>query len=379
MDFRNFFNRNKGKDKNTVEAIVDDVVPEIDIYSDVPEVVFDTLELQVTIGQWLGILSSRQGISGAGLTISTHLDAEDLMRRLAIPSSDLELISKKFGLLLKAAGVDSSEVCALSNFDKKHFSCNCKFSNTDEDALLSITWGDWMDSGPELTIKSGNETRTYDYYDAYNERPAGLHLQHLSIKNPENGNSCFRFMSPYSSYFSLENGDYTFKIEIDRPKTTAADPLSGKDFKLNNEDELQQYLLGLTFPLDISEVYKMICKISVDSIYAFPSFNITVEKAEDKKTKKVTDKISLKNGQLEKFVLTKNGKTIAIDGDGNWSYGSESLNVSQNDGAVNYSLKSIKQSELSSLSSPLDQFNEVKQEVEGIKVYAKTMLTKSEE
>lgn len=367
-------NRKKCEESN--EAIVSSEENAITFAdSDVPKVIFDDLELQVTIGQWLGILSSSVGYGNAGFTIYTHLDANDLMKRLHIPQEDFQKIAHKFGVLLKSIGVDSSEVCTLSQFNKDKFSFNCHFANTGKDAFMSATWGDWIDFGPELTIRSGNQSKTYDYVNEYEERPASLHLQHSTIKNPDNGSSCFRFMSPYSVCMTLENGDYTLKIEADRPKNNKVDLFNADDFKLKNEDELQQYLLGLTFPIDIGEVYKKVCKLSIDSIYDFPSFKLKVEVADGENKKKVTDMISLSNGNLDKFVLTRDGRTVAIDGDDNWSFGSQTLNVSQQDGAVDYSLKAIPKESFLTTLTPLEQFTEAKEEVQKAKVYAKTMLT----
>lgn len=85
--------------------------------------------------------------------------------------------------------------------------------------------------------------------------------------------------------------------------------------------------------------------------------------------------ISLNHGQLKKFIITKGGRTITIDSDGNWSYDSPKLIISQCDkGNINYSLNSIPSDELLTASSPFEQYSEVSKEVEQVRKLAKTML-----
>lgn len=342
---------------------------------DVPKVVFEDLELQVTIGQWLGILSSQQGFGNSGFTVYTHLSAEKLMKKVNIPAQKFEEIVTKFGLLLKLAGVDNAETCTLDQFDKDNFSFNCNFNNSGNDANISLRWGDMIDFGPEFTINYQNESKTYNYWAESEEKPTRLKLQHYTIKNPENENSCYRYLSPYETYFTLTNGEYSFSIEIKRPESIKVDIFSDYVFRLENEEQLQQYLLGLTFPLEINEVYKKICEISTSSVNEYPSFKIEVKRKLDEKNNKTTDMVSLNHGQLKKFIITKGGRTITIDSDGNWSYNSPKLIVSQNDkGDIDYRLNSISSDEMLNAVNPYDQYNEVNQEVEQIRLLSKTIL-----
>lgn len=371
MNIKDLFKRKNKEEEPNQELAVDEVKEEIDI----PNVVFEDLELQVTVGQWLGLLSSRQGTGNSSIMLYSHLSAAELMERTNIPAEKFDEINEKFGLLLKSAGIDTTETCTLDQFDKDKFSFNCHFSNEDMDAKISLRWGDFMDFGPEFTIDLPNITKTYDYCGEYEDRPARLSLRHYTISNPNNGNSCHRYLSPYSSNFSLQNGDYTFSIEIDKPEGITHDLFSDYVFAIRNEEQLEQYLLGLSFPIAIDEVYKSICEISASPVSEYPKFKIEVEKKVDEKNSKTIDMVSLSHGKLKKFIITKNGRTIAIDGDGNWSYDTPRLAMSQSEkDGVNYRLNSIPSEELILMDSPLDEYNKVSQEVDEIKVFTKTML-----
>lgn len=372
MNIKDIF-KGKKKEENKILDIPADEKKALDV----PKVVFGDLELQVTIGQWLGILSSQQGFGNYGFTIYTHLSAEELMKKVNIPAEKFEEIVTKFGLLLKLAGIDNTETCTLNQFDKDKFSFNCHFNNSGNDANISLKWGNMIDFGPELTINYQNECKTYDYWSETEEKSTRLKLQHYAIKNPENENFCYRYLSPYKTYFTLTSGEYSFSIEIDRPESIKVDIFSDYDyvFRLENEEQLQQYLLGLTFPLEINEVYKKICEISTSSVDEYPSFKIEAKRKLNEKNNKTTDMLSLNHGQLKEFIITKDGRTIAIDSDGNWSYDSPKLIVSQSDkGNINYSLNSIPSDELLTTSTPFEQYSEVSQEVEQVRKLTKTML-----
>lgn len=342
-----------------------------------PKIIFEDLELQVTIGQWLGILSSQQGFGNSGLTIYTLLSAKELMKRINVSNEKLKEISANFGHLLTLAGIDKSETCTLNQFDKEKSSFNCHFNNSNNDANISLRWGSFIDSGPEFIIDYQNEKRTYDYREAYKDKPARLNLQQYIIKNVDNNNSCSRYLSPHSAYFTLKNEQHSLTITIERPESIKKSGLGDCVFRLKKEDELQQYLLGLTFPLDINEVYKKICEISLDSITEYPKFDLEVKSQINEKQDKTTDMISLRYGLLNIFIITREGKTVTIDSAGNWSYASPELAVSQEkNGNINYSLNSISYDEISSLASPLEQFNMVSQEVEQVRTLTKTLLKK---
>lgn len=301
------------------------------------------------------------------------------MKKLNIQTKKLEEIVTKFGLLLKLVGIDNAETCTLNQFDRDNFSFNCHFNNSGNDANISLRWGDMIDFGPEFIIDYQNESKNYEYWKESEEKSTRLNLQYYTIKNTENGNSCSRYLSPYSISFTLQNGEYTFSIDIDRPESIKADVFSDYTFKIKNEEQLQQYLLGLSFPFEINDVYKKICEISIDSITEYPNFNLKVVRKIDEKKNKITDMLSLTHGQLKKFIITKDGRTIAIDSDGNWSYDSPKLIVSQSDkGDINYTLNSLPSDELLNVANPFEQYNEVNKEVEQVKILTNTMLKNNE-
>lgn len=119
--------------------------------------------------------------------------------------------------------------------------------------------------------------------------------------------------------FFVEKNDYELSLCVDSPDCGI---YYGNIYNLNNENELIKYLCSLTFPVKIDEVYKKICDISLGdtSEYSYVSLKVTKYDLVDG-LDEVTDEITLRNGLLENFIITKNNKTIRIDENDNyWIY-----------------------------------------------------------
>lgn len=106
--------------------------------------------------------------------------------------------------------------------------------------------------------------------------------------------------------------DYKIYFEVD------FDDFEYSTRRLENEKELQRYLMNLTFPISIEKVYKDICEISLGDVSKYS--RIVLQCCDNKKNGMVSDLIVLENGNLEKFGMTKNDKTMFIDKYGNFSY-----------------------------------------------------------
>lgn len=353
--------------KPTKKLIVNSSGVKIDF--DGPKVIFDDLKLKITIGQWLGLLPPQKEEKEGAVSIITHLDAEELMKATDIPKSKLDEIDKRFGYLLKLAGIDPKETCTLNQYNKDAFSFNCVLQNCQSNAKISLKWSSFMDSGPKLIIDYKGERRTYEYWTWIepDKEIINLGLEHYTKINEANDNSYFRYLSKYGVSISLQNEDYHFSISFDRPRGKT----DNKPYTLDKENKLQEFLLGLSFPFDICEVYKKICEIcdiTTDLLTTIPSFSLKVERKLNEKQEVVTDKIDFYYGQLKCFVLTRNGKTITIDRDGNWTYISQGLTINQsNNGSISYSISLPSIADLAKVPSPLEQYNTVQEEVEGIK------------
>lgn len=343
MSIKNIF---KSKKKINEKKVLKISGHEYDL-SDVPEVLFEDFDLQLMIGQWLGITKKNDEIASI------------------------------FGLFLKLVGVQNSEICILNQYDKANFSFNCHFSKNGDDAKISLRYRAFTDSPAVFNIDYQNENRDYVYDNLFYNKLIKFNLQNYTIKNPENGNSCYRFLSPFKAHFTLTNGDDELFIVIDKPESMEFDAVDDSNyvFRLENEEQLLQYLLGLKFPIKINELYSKICEISINRVEKYPKFGIEVNKKIDEKNSKTTDLIELKHGKINQFMITKNGKFISIDNEGNWSYNSSKFIISQNNtGNINYCFNSVFKDELLNSSILSEEYDNASQDVENVKKLAKNLF-----
>ncbi len=347
------------------------------IKEDVPKVVIDDSELLANLGQWLEMLASRdQKYVSESLVAYMPISAKVLLED-GIHREQTDSITYTFGLLLKQLGVPETETCIFDDYDKESFSCNCHFEEEQDDARLRFRWGDWIDALPELELDYHNSKRTYEYLTAHNGRKPLLSLQSFTVVNPQNSNSIYSYLSPFDASFKVSNGDNTLSIKVSRPKRIHYESGSGYVFRLNNDQELVKYLLELDFPLAIDEVYKKMCEVSTDCVDEYPNYHVVVEKGIDDKKKQVTDEIMLKDGKLCIFTMTKKGKKVSVDSEGNMLYQDNQFSVNEDkEGKVEYHLSIPSMKDLASLGTIEEHIDKARKEISDARSLAKTISGK---
>lgn len=355
-----FFKKKESSPKNEVITITKT--------SNLPTVIFENKELQVKVGQWAEMLTSKKVSHIPGLSIYTHLDADELIKSAVIPKELYDMIANEFGKILLKVGVQPDEICIISGHDKDNFSFNCHLKNSDKDKKISLRWGDPIDNLPEIIVQDESKEERYEYYPEYDNKPSNLLLRFQTLYR--NNNSLFRYLYGYDTMFRLSDGSKKLQLDVTRPDYITEAGYDGYQYRLNNEEELQEYLLELSFPIDINEVYKIISEISLDSIKDYPEIKIVVK---DEKGN-TTDEIKLHYGKLEKFTMTKNGKTVSIDNNGNWTVASPKVSINKSyDGKVNYILNMDSYEELIAYLD-INQFTIANEEVSDAKQMIKTLF-----
>jgi len=118
-------------------------------------------------------------------------------------------------------------------------------------------------------------------------------------------------ISDRNSLFVLDNGLYELILEIDTYASIGDDEY----------DDLEIYLSSLEFPVKIENVYKDICYILSLEQEIMDRFNLSVTKNVDmKKPDRVMDEIMIVNGVLERVTITRDGKSVMLDKNGNYVY-----------------------------------------------------------
>ncbi len=338
----------------------------------VPDIIYPNLQSQVRIGVWSETLTDRKARQYTDENFYNLLNKKNELKRIVIPKELLERVNHEFGRILKMAGFPEDEICIIDQFNQDNFSFHTHFYKGNKDYTMSFRWGDPIDELAQITFSNDTRSDTYEYLHFNDDRPSELIPYHYTVKNGQT--SCYRYLSPYSAPYQVSNGEYNFIIDVARPESITEPGYNGYRFHLKNETQLEEYLLGLSFPFDISEVYKKIQQISLGKVSNYPSIKMEVKRKIDEKNSVITDQISLKDGKLNFFTMTKGDKTITIDKDNNWSYTSSKVSIeNNNDGSIQYKLNTKSYQELEEALS-CNQYESVNSEVQKVKILSEKLF-----
>lgn len=315
----------------------------------VPKVIFETYDMQVQVGRWLEIIPeppknidikkkhSFLNFFNRKKNEKTKTQEEHISKKV------LEKVSHRFGELLLLMGVDNSVSCFLISVPGKECCFDCYFSNK-EKARIQLYYSDEQ-KGPLIIFND----KFYEYYPWYSEDNFRFYFDNHNKEE----RTCARLYDNSPSFY-LEKGNYSIKIHIN----------DSVEIPIERRVELNQYVLGLSLPFKVDEIYKKLCSISPELLNQAKSLKIEVSD----KNGQITDLISLEYGKLNTFTKTERGITITIHGDGKWSYTSSNLSVLTNsDGTLNYTLPRIPYNANFSLQSPEIQIGKVKSRIKETK------------
>lgn len=344
-------------------------------------IIFKDIYLQLLVGNWLGILDETNDTMQKAYNVSyrykyANLSNEKLRRKVHISKHKLIEVNKRFREVLNTLGIDANEICVLDNFNETNDTFNCHFENKNEDLKINLNFGDVMGFNKKISIKHNNEEQVYDYVNQNDSFT--LKIYHINIKNPKNDNIYTRTYNQFFSDISIENDDYKIDLHISNPKELSFEELKNYNFILNNEDKIREYLLDLEFPIEINKLYKDISSfLRPNPTAIYSTFKITINKKSNVYDLKVTDQIILKNGKLEKVIITRNDSNrITIDNKNNyWKYENDNLTVSQDkNNILNYQFKDhVSKFEIDYLNSMKGNIETINNEVEKVKELSKSL------
>lgn len=227
-------------------------------------------------------------------------------------------VAKQFGYLLKLAGIDSAETCIIS-YDRQYsiicHSIKCYLKKANNKADITLFLGD-RENFPSFAIDYHNTKKEYTYFPETTYFPMIFKPKCYRIVKPNDGYTFVRRFHNDKSEFSITKGQYDFSMVIGKKWI---DQQNQKNYnyvpKLQNEEGLTNYLLGLVFPCVVEDVYKEIKELSLQGITEFPHIRLEI-----KKDGTVTDAIDLSLGTWTEFTKTNDGQTISLGYQGDLTY-----------------------------------------------------------
>lgn len=273
--------------------------------------------LLLFLGKWLGVVDS-------------HVLESDISKATRVE------ISKKIRQILQQVGLSGR--CLLDQFDAANYSFKCYDFYSDRYVDVIVCPNDWNKTGYSLQVDFGNEKKGYAF-SGYSVDPAPILALSEYTKRDKLGKiSFYRKLSTCSYFAIVKDGAYELSIFLEVPN----DGREG-NYYLENESDLENYLLGLTFPISIEDVYR---KLNVDKS-SFSRINLRAIRQDDEKKIMVTDVISISDGKVLTFAITRGAKTVFLDGN-HWTFidrttGDEMITISQNtiDGNVDFHMENI--------------------------------------
>lgn len=282
-------------------------------------------------------------------------------------------LSKRFGYLLKLAGIDSTETCSIRLDQKQLFKCYLK--NAKDEAWMELIERGGEDLA-EFEISYHNRKKKFIYSPARKDGEVLFQPYNCKIENHDNKSTLIRNFNESSSLFSVLNGEYNFSLAV-VPKSGVMRSNLSSDYNqessknyvyvLPNEQDLADYLLGLSFPCAIEEVYKKINRLSLKDIEAFSHIALEIKKKEEEKEIK-TDAIKLVDGTWSEFTKTSAGETISLDHRGNFTYQGELVELKNGILTTHTPIKKISED---MMISPIEELKKIEGKVQKVKKIAR--------
>ena len=358
--------------------------PALEIELEDGNIKYDDAILKVNIGKWLGLLRNAKVYSGAGIQLVLSLSTEEIVEKGAITPEQSKEISNEFMRLLNSIGIAENETIKISRIDENNNTFKCHFNESNKDIVITLIPDTW-DSPKRIKICIDNESKTYNYWEPYEERKGSLHLNSYDTYYPETENSIHRYPSPYSYIMDMSNGNLNLSLRIspnDRP-------YGSENYKIREDGEeydkdLEREISKLTIPVDSKKILEILLSYSEDCINNVKGIYIKTTKDLENDRKKVIESANIENGKLNSYTTTikdENGteKTVSFDSNGNWSVNSNKVIIqylNEESGKITYSLNKFEYGLLSDMNSIDKQVSEAEKLVGRVKKDLEEFISK---
>lgn len=276
-------------------------------------------------------------------------------------------IEKQFGYLLKLTGIDSTETCIINHVRSYLF--NCYLKGAKDEARIKLFNGDNEDCAEFEINYNDMVQKRFFYHPAHNNGEVLFKPNIYTIKNQNNENTLIRNFDVYRSSFAISNGEYNFSLVVADKFGNKKSHNEARNYVsvVPNEQAVMDYLLDLSFPCTIEEVYKKINRLSLKDIKSFPHVVLKIEK----KGKK-TDAIELVDGAWAEFTRTNNGETVSLDNKGVFTYRDRLVALEEGMLTIHTPVKQISED---MLISPIKELQKIEKEVQKVKRIAKNTFS----
>lgn len=270
-----------------------------------------------------------------------------------------ENTAEQFGYLLKLAGIDKTESCTIG-FDHAYI-FKCYFEKAKDEATIKL-----LDSiGEDIAMFEfyyQNNRKDYFYHPAQENQEVLFRPNSYIRENQDNGNTLVRNFEMRECVFTILNEENNFSLSVTNQSGMIKDRVS----MLPKEEDLSNYLLGLSFPFEIEKAYKKICDLSLMDIKLLPHVVLETQRKGIK-----TDIIDLEYGIWSKFQKTTAGKTVSLDNKGEFTYQDGLIALENGVLTTHIPMKQISEG---MVISPIEELKKIEKEVQKVKKITKNIF-----
>ncbi len=293
------------------------------------------------------------------------------------------LTEGSFSIALSSMGFNSEETVVLNNYNSEDSSIAYTTADKDKTVINRgrfkiLTFPDptvsYIVILHTITMIDDDIDKTYEYHHCL----ASLYLKSYTIKNNPTGFTLTRNFTAHEYKSNLNNDQYKLSIIIRKkiqPETRLSLPVKMEPFYLKNEEVVEKYLLGLSLPINLIEVYEKVTELALDNISDYDLIEFKIQSKNNNKELQTTDLIRLDNNRLTGFRGIWDGKDIFVDQAGNCSIEKDNLSIiKRSDETVNLNVKAPSLEEISNFKLSEAQMIEIKEDLQEVESLVKKKI-----
>ena len=264
--------------------------------------------------------------SGRSFPYVNFFDCNDLKLKFIDWFGNDKLINETVGLLVLRLDVLNEEenIIEFCCYNKEDNSFKCIINDKDI-YMIKINNLDDKDKNKEIVVINNDIECTYKCEEV-NNIELGMKVILSSYKRDYLGGlvKLEHYLSRDYVIYDLDYMDYHLKFKVLRPDNVKLSMFDDNGryarYVLDNEEELINYLVNEGFKIDLVDIFKLVCEISLgNDISSYPEIYLEMSYG---KEKNILDLIHLKYGELERVGLTNvdKGYSLFFNKDNSWEY-----------------------------------------------------------
>ncbi len=315
---------------------------EIDNGEALPNIIFPNTISMLSLGKWLQIFS-----------------CETDNKLIHITPNSIKTIGKELGKIFFSLGISPNETVLVSHLKEGTFKAIVVSQKRKQKATY-----EWKDSQRNLTLFSRTNK---DSYTIFPDGSIKLKQEILEDKQEKVSLSSWQRNESYQLKLKKKNLEITIRMKT----------LLDKEENEKEKQILKSSLLQPSFTeLPFEELFSSLSRNLTRPLEEYPY--LMIERTHFTGEKEMLDKIEIQSGELLSFTLTKDERQITIGKtEEDWCYKQAGMTFEKSKGnPASYTLSAVEVP--LDTSGPRVDYKEVKEEIQKVKVLAKSLLTKKE-